>query len=460
MKGMKGILLLAFLLRMATALSFAAATGPQSLRSPDTASYVDSAASLLGTGRFERHGNPEVVRTPGYPLFLLPGMALGWGEAAAIPLQAALGTATAWIVFLLGRTLSGSSRAGTWGALFFALEPLSILYSSKLLTETLFTFFAALFFLLFARFLAEGRLSDCTAALLSLTASAFVRPISCFLPTVLATFIPGAALFGKISWRRSGAALALLAVLCLLPLFLWTERNRRLAGYDGFSGISAVNMYFYNAAAVRAKILGAPYLAVQRNMGYLNPGAYFREHPEQREWRRGEVLNFQKREGTRILLEHPGTYLKIHLTGMVRVLFGPCAEEFFSGWGIIRKDELLRRGDAGSGLFARTLLLGREHPLFLLLNVLLGLLLAVQYALGATGLLSAARKRGNSAPLAFLLAAFAYFILLSGGPAGYSRFRLPAAPLTAAFSGMGAALLAPRLREAWKNGGNGDGTRA
>ena len=43
----------------------------------DTGSYVVPARELLARGTFTARGEPELLRTPGYPLFLLPGMWLG-----------------------------------------------------------------------------------------------------------------------------------------------------------------------------------------------------------------------------------------------------------------------------------------------------------------------------------------------------------------------------------------------
>ena len=115
------------------------------LHQNDTADYILPAESLLEDGRFETNTAPEFFRTPGYPILLIPGLVLGHVELVTYGLQLLLSLATIWLVYKIALELLGNPTAALGGALLMAVEPLSILYTSLLLSETLFTFLFVLF---------------------------------------------------------------------------------------------------------------------------------------------------------------------------------------------------------------------------------------------------------------------------------------------------------------------------
>ena len=83
----------------------------------------------------------EIRRTPGYPLLLTLGVLADRIAAVTIAVQILLGMATVWMVALLARRVIGAgtgdaSRFSLWAAAAYALDPLSILYPSLLLTRT------------------------------------------------------------------------------------------------------------------------------------------------------------------------------------------------------------------------------------------------------------------------------------------------------------------------------------
>ena len=59
-------------------------------QSPDTSSYLVPAETLVDDGVFASGGEPEIRRTPGYPLFLAIGFQLGFPLWTTILLQVAL----------------------------------------------------------------------------------------------------------------------------------------------------------------------------------------------------------------------------------------------------------------------------------------------------------------------------------------------------------------------------------
>ena len=82
------ILLLSCIIRiLLSILIFTRSNEASIFYAPDSGNYVKLAQTLSETGRFEKQGEPELVRTPGYPLFLVPGVIIGHVEGVTIVLQ-------------------------------------------------------------------------------------------------------------------------------------------------------------------------------------------------------------------------------------------------------------------------------------------------------------------------------------------------------------------------------------
>jgi 4-amino-4-deoxy-L-arabinose transferase-like glycosyltransferase len=212
-----GILILALGLRMGFVYVqtqhqlFAVATV-----APDSARYLSLAKSLLqGEGFSYGGGEPTAADPPGYPL-LLAGLRAAFGPGL-LPIylaQALLSTATVWLVAALARRLFGPG-AGLAAGLLAALDPLLFVFVATPLTETLYTFLAALFLLLAAR--AGGRPGAGLAAGLAAGTAALTRP-------VVAGFVPALVGWRLLRPRTRAAALALGLGFCLL-LAPWAARN-------------------------------------------------------------------------------------------------------------------------------------------------------------------------------------------------------------------------------------------
>ena len=286
---LRTILLVALIPRVALPL---AVWNEAAFRAPDTASYLRLAETLVDRGRF---GDPEIVRTPGYPLLLVPGVIAGRVASLTLALQILLSLASVALVFRIEREAFGGRG---WAALLYALEPLSILYASKLVTETLFTTT-----LLLSLWLLKRR--SWIWAALALAAAAYVRPIAVWLPLFLL-------------WRRPPA----LAV-ALGCIFAWIARNAVVAGYIGFSSISEINLYYYYAAAVEARERGVPYYEQQKAFGYGEPSV---EPP-------ADHARRIRAEATAILRADPVSAAGVHARGIVMTLADPGAVELLRMFG-------------------------------------------------------------------------------------------------------------------------------
>ncbi|HEX8230252.1 MAG TPA: glycosyltransferase family 39 protein [Chloroflexia bacterium] len=441
MLQIKWVLLLAFGLRALLAIMALLVSGGDitAFHTLDTGSYIQAAQAWAATGRFAINGLPEIIRTPGYPLLLLPGAWLGHLELVAVGLQVLISCFTVYLVYRVGLLLFKSERIVTVCALLYAVEPLSILFTTRILTETLFTFLVALFLYLFLSYLERRALAYLVASALVLAATAYVRPISLYLPLLLAPVL--------LTWVVSRGRQLFLAVgltalflsVSLGAVRLWEWRNETQAAYHGFSAISDINWYFYQGASVTASHRGVPYYVVQDELGYSDLEVYFRQHPEQRAWRPGSVYEYMGSEGRKAVLADLPAYSRIHFTGVLKTLTNPGGVEYLlllklyegSGFGIAV--------NAGMGETLRYLLI--ENPLLLLVNLLFGGLLAV-YLLGS--LLALSAREARSAMLLVVVLVAAYLVFMSGGPQSLSRFRHPVMPELCVLAGYTLAVLVPR----------------
>src|SRR5262245_33513716 len=106
--------------------------------SPDTGLYIELATSLVDSGEFSAAGQPNVRRTPGYPALLALGI-LGGGIPAMLAIQVLLSCASVLLVFALVRNLCTVPQVALIAAAVYAIEPLSVVFAGRLMSETAFT---------------------------------------------------------------------------------------------------------------------------------------------------------------------------------------------------------------------------------------------------------------------------------------------------------------------------------
>jgi hypothetical protein len=97
------VLLLAAILRVVYALgAWILTRDPFVFHRPDSESYLGPARELWSRGTFTLGGDPELKRTPGYPLLLVPGLWLGHPTITVVAFQVVLSTLT-WRVYTPSR---------------------------------------------------------------------------------------------------------------------------------------------------------------------------------------------------------------------------------------------------------------------------------------------------------------------------------------------------------------------
>lgn len=433
-----------------------ARSGTDAVLQADTNSYLIPGRNLLFHGRFFADGVPDVLRTPGYPLFLaLTSFA---GLPAAAVANVLVSVFSVILVWKLGQTVTGNARIALGAAWIFAFEPLSVASSASLMSETLFLALFLLSLERLAEFLRSRRLRVLAVSGLWLTAATFVRPVTYYLPVAVAVGLfvvlhstrgllprkdvpfPGVA---GLKWKAPA-----LFLICTLPwLAAWQIRNKAVSGYSGFSSVSDVNLYFFVAGDLTARTEQRPFANVVRELGYsrgtdggeqvyLYP-SYLSLHPEQSAWTQAQRLAFLHSAAASQIRAHSGVYLRTLLPHIVETVFDPGAGAFNSllNVGNSRQiDGLITYVSPMRGAVA----LANIYPWIAAEKASFALAELGLYLLAAWGAL-----RGNLCRdiLWLMLGISLYFVALSavaGGAGVAARYRLPVMPVVCLLAAAGA----------------------
>lgn len=396
-------------------------------------------------GRFWWGDAPDVIRTPGYPLLLVPGL---WGGlAVVVGLQILLSCATCYLAYLTARRLADDERAAALAALLCAFEPLGVLHSVLLLSETLFTLLVVAALYLLIRAFSERKLIPFTLAAVCFAAAAYVRPVAYFLPLVLA---PEGVAYGL---RRKDGRLVAGVALCFAVSFgltaAWQWRNARVADYAGFSAVGDFNAYFHLTAALKSEREGRPFYDCLRELGFYDPEIYLRQHPEQRGWTQGERYRSMRREAADEARRESRAALAFYAKGLAVSYGDPGAIEYLRLFDLYPRQGRLLNAVVSGGPVAAVRQLVAQRPLAVLVSLVCGLALLLVYWLAALGLWR--NLRGPGALL--LLLTVGYLALTSGGTVGSARLRMPVMPFLLIFAARG--LVALRARRAVRAASHG-----
>jgi 4-amino-4-deoxy-L-arabinose transferase-like glycosyltransferase len=376
--------------------------GPAAFLVGDSVGYRILARHLAFDGAFlDRWGSgtPELFRTPGYPLLLVPGMWMGQSVAFAIALNVLASVAIVIVTYRLARRLLDERLAG-FCALVVALEPTMLTWSLKVMPETLFTLCLVLFTAAALQGLETRQTRWIVAAATAIVGAAYLRPIA--YPLV---FVIALAAFFAIGARRAFIFLVTAAAL-LAP---WHLRNAWQTGYPGFSTVTERSLYFSAGGAVRAERENRPFADVRRDLleqGRLRDSAADATH-------HGAMA----RGGLAMIAANPLAWGTAHVRGMLRTLFDPGAAAYLRLFGAYSAGA---RSAGGAGAMAHV------YPLVFWSSVALAIVLLPLVVLPIVAAFRVPREQRT--PFVLLALVAAYLVFASGGPPGNYRFRAPVVP--------------------------------
>jgi len=416
---------------------------PDRIVAGDTASYENPARALMSTGRFvsnlDEPDRVETLRTPGYPAFLAAVFFVSSGSHLAVAVtQIGISTATLWLLYVLAARLWNAQIAMVC-AVLFAVDLLSFVYASLLHTETLYTF-AIVVLVLAGVTLLQGLSVRWALAFATAAACAtLARPIAyfLFLPSLGAILLQG-TLAGQ--GMRRVAAVALVAVLPWIVLVEgWRLRNYVLTGRAEIAQIAAVNLLWYRGAGI---------IAVRDQISFDEArDRIARSLPDTTGWSPGAVSAYYEREGLRLIVSHPGLFLRNQLYGALKVLAGPGRADLLHYFaGVPYEDAPDGAVDVSVPLLRQRLVSG---PLWGLIPLAFATTyLVLLYACALLGVWEVVREeKARWVSHAFVGWVLLYHVLVAAGPEAYARFRVPIMPLLALYAGRGAIVAVARLAE-------------
>jgi hypothetical protein len=369
---------------------------------PDSFTYLTPALNMLHGLGFSTDGQPETLRTPGYPLFLFPFLALRAPAGVIVATQHLLDALLAVAIYLL-------TRRNFAAALILGLDTITIHYANKILTETLS---AVLIVVIFVILIRSRSLPALIVTGLLCGALVLVRPVAIVYFCVVMLWL------GYVRVRLA-AIMVFIAAAVVLPL-AWSARNAARTGVFTISSIGSNNLLMHRAAGALA----------------MEDGGDFKTHLEARQHQLQRIVDAMIEEGEgvddpddlnsadlapyysalarQILLQHPRALMLLTLRGFAVNMFD-------TDWDALAEvvdDELIP-----------------EEATKIAVHVWTWLLWIVTLA----GIVAMWRRDRPQAAL--IAATIFYFLFMAAGGEAEHRFRVPIVPLMALAS---ASVLSPR----------------
>lgn len=186
---------------------------------------------------------PDNFRTPGYTLFLSAIYLVFLSFRPAIFIGAAVFAFSAPLTYLIGKEIFHEKIAFV-SALIFAIEPWALFQSGFLIAEQIFmpTFLFSVY--LFCRYLKTETAQFIYWAVLVLSVTTLIRPLSAFLILIFLFFV--FIREAKISMRRASLISFLSILIFISVLSPWLIRNKIVLNTWQISSISNVSLYVEN----------------------------------------------------------------------------------------------------------------------------------------------------------------------------------------------------------------------
>jgi hypothetical protein len=369
--------------------------------------------------------SPELLRLPGYPLFveMMPSL------RAVVGAQALLGAATCLMVGLFTCSRWGPA-AGVVAQILLALDIPSIVASSTIMSDSLFEAMLASAILLQLIAIADrwrGKavlLALIAASILAFAVSlrgvAIVLPLLAGVPFML---IPRLALK-----QRLGLFVIATAIPATVMLG-WTIRNYSRTGRWTFTTEGAYNLYYYNSAGVLWYQHGGSLTQIQnrlaRAIGADGPDEYVSVDQQREMYDRARA----------VLARHPVDTLVMSLRSVAWLAIVPDRANLNALLRTHARSSVFLIASQGTAQRIRETL---HSPLLSAFVALQIPLVIAMWAGVALALVRAVVRPRREIAAILLPLGVAFLMLLTGaGPGAIARFRMPALPFLGMLSGLG-----------------------
>ena len=399
---------------------------------PDSFDYIRLARNIIENSIYGSPGNPEIFRVPLYPFLMSGGMLVFKAHfiPAMLIFQIILDSITAVLVMKTVCFLfkEDSENIGFTAGILYSLTPLCIVFSTKLLSETVFVF---LFLSLFVITLKLAN-SENIKSHLTLTCLIFMGILAGVLCLTRAVFIPLTILFLLWVVLRIKKIKYILAAVMFFFLIsgAWIVRNYYTCGYMGITTVSAVNMYRYDACSVLAKTHSLSFTEQQSKID-----AELGKISTQK-----EVSEYCTKKAFSVIKAHPFLYAYLQFKNSITT-FLPAVNDLFEAFGFTTGE----RGTLGV-IHTMGLIEGVRHYFYhandrydlLLFALPLTFALLIFYGFVIFGIFIVIKKDSgiNAMDHLFILLSLAY-LFIAGGAAATPRFRVPMEPFLCIYAAIG-----------------------
>jgi|APSaa5957512535_1039671.scaffolds.fasta_scaffold09020_5 hypothetical protein len=376
---------------------------------PDTYDYIGSMKSIITAGVFEIDGRPVTLRTPGYPIFLLLGHLAGGVEIISIFLQILISTLTLFYLYKLTIHITKKQMIAKIVCSLYLIEPLSLIFSSGLLlSETLLTLFVVLAVYYFLIFVDNYKTKTIITSSIFFILALYVKPVVIFLPIILSIYL----LIGKFSFKH----ISIFLIIFFIAFGAWSYRNYIATGSFKFSTVSDVNISL-NAISVlyykhvdNVSMWNIPVTNLRREGLDFFFSNIDKDKSANDEFLK-DINSYRDKNYFTIFINNFSISSKIYLTGLFKIVTGIGASDYFNAFRL-----------GGNKL----------NIVKSMISILLLIQLIFTYFFFIRG-----RMVFNKNHIKILLLVISYFVLISSGVFGYSRFRMPVMPFIEIISGYG-----------------------
>ncbi len=408
------LMLLAFIIRLIPLLAIAFLGTNNALYDGDSGSYTVMAKSFAkGDFLFKEEDArlSSFSRTPGYPIFLGIFYFLSLNDTVIAFIQVLIDCAALYFIYKAVDIIFGQ-RAALFASLLYALNPTMVLFSFKILTESLFNFVFIIANYYFIRALYKNEKTELTIGILFSILS-LIRPVGIFFSLIYALVL-------FIKNRNLKSTLLLLIPSLILP-GLWMIRNQAVLGYFIYSAIPEVNTLCWQAT----------FLA-NDNVDMEKWGKFIDDY-KVKDYSECNHLPYEKvHEGAPIavsfIFDNFWLYIK-YFVKAVFLFFAPATPNYvLSAFGaeeqVVHFSEVLFKSGLDFGKIVSIML---ERPFYLALYVLSVIYELVLYYLFASALLKLIKEKKHNHLLLLLALLFIYTIISAGLVSMFSsyRYRMP-----------------------------------
>ncbi len=411
--------------------------------------YVEIAQNILAGNGFafetEPPYTPNPLRPPLYPLVLAGILALPGSFWLAMILQMLLASTIPVLAYLISKRFV-SKKIAFWVGIAMAIEPLGMLFSFVLITETLFIFLFLLSILIFLEFLEKPKLKTAFWLSLIFALGLLVKPVTQYIAFIMPFVLWYHLRKQAWPWKQAAIPGIIFAVVCMVVVSPWLYRNHKQFGVAGMGAQPAFNLATYVVPSVLSFENGTDFrterdilyasgvdstkINLSNSKEYIaNAVPVILDHPIGLvKTMATSALTFLTHDGMLMVLQYSGIRPSFYLEKPAIVLLINEPLNFLQEMGKLASSPMI---------------------LVLLVRVIwIGITLLFIY-----GAFAYIRKNGFTLPITLLLLLVLYFMLttMANGLGVNGRFRMPVNPLLFMFAFYGISTIYNRLRRARTN---------